>query len=161
VAAWQAGNHLIICLEDILAETALITHLATYENLTDEYFQLREVVSRYDCRPEFTELRQRVSPLIAALKERVKAECVEPDPGFSRASDYHVTSSSCCTSAPSRLQLDLPKFSGDMLDWRELWHIFSAHIEREIDLEDYKNINCLKVAIISEDPYGICMKSLL
>jgi len=45
----HAGSRLIIILEDILAETSLITfaHQATFEKFTNEYLQRCEVVTRY------------------------------------------------------------------------------------------------------------------
>ncbi len=48
------------------------------------------------------------------------------------------------------MKLDLPTYSGDILDWREFWHLFSARIDRETDLSDYEKISCLENAM--EDP---------
>ncbi len=49
--------------------------------------------------------------------------------------------------ATSRLKLDLPKFSGDMLDWRQFWSLFSVRIEREIGLTDPEKVSCLEEAM--------------
>ena len=46
---------------------------------------------------------------------------------------------------PSRLKLGLPKFSGELLDWREFWSIFSARIEA--GLTDAEKITCLEDAM--------------
>lgn len=48
---------------------------------------------------------------------------------------------------PSRLKLELPKFSGDLLEWREIWNIFSAHLSRETDLSEDEQISCLEKAL--------------
>ena len=47
----------------------------------------------------------------------------------------------------SRIKRDLPTFSGDLLDWREFWSIFSARLSRESGLSEHKRISCLENAM--------------
>ena len=36
---------------------------------------------------------------------------------------------------PSKLKLELPHFSGDILQWKDFWHVFSSIMEKESDAE--------------------------
>ena len=51
----------------------------------------------------------------------------------------------------SRLRLELPTFSGDMLEWREFWHLFSARMEREPGLSQVEKIGCLESSMASTE----------
>ena len=55
----------------------------------------------------------------------------------------------------SILKLDLPKFSGDVLDWREFWSIFSARLSRETCLSEHERISCLENAMLDKEAKSI------
>ena len=55
----------------------------------------------------------------------------------------------------SRLKLDLPTFSGDLLDWREFWSIFSARLSRETCLTEHEKISCLETAMVDKGAKSI------
>ena len=69
----------------------------------------------------------------------VKVTSASGDPSLSPT---HVTPQS---PRYSSLKLDLPKFAGDILEWRS---IFSARLNRETDLSEHERINCLENAMI-------------
>jgi len=62
----------------------------------------------------------------------------------SESSTRVVTST---TPTLSCFKLKLPKFSGELLDWREFWSIFSARIEHEVGLTDAEKVTCLEDAM--------------
>ena len=68
-------------------------------------------------------------------------------PTHSTDSSSHVSST---TPTPSRLKLDLPKFLGKLLDWREFWSIFFARLEREVGPTDVEKITCLEDAMTDQ-----------
>ena len=86
------------------------------------------------------------------LNEKAAVDFKPADSVDSSVSSLHRSSGSCVNimspmPTPSRLKLGLPKFSGELLDWREFWSIFSACIEQEAGLTDVEKITCLEDAM--------------
>ena len=52
---------------------------------------------------------------------------------------------------PSSLRLSLPTFSGDILDWKDFWRIFSSIIDKESSLTDAEKICHLTAAMQSKE----------
>ena len=48
---------------------------------------------------------------------------------------------------PSSLKLEMPKFSGEIVDWHEFWGLFDSQIERETSLSEIEKIGLLETAM--------------
>ena len=48
---------------------------------------------------------------------------------------------------PSSLKLEMPKFSGQIVDWHEFWGLFDSRIERETSLSEIEKIGLLETAM--------------
>ena len=83
----------------------------------------------------------------AAIDLRPPTHSTGGSPRHSSGLSSHVSST---TPTPSRLKLDLPKFSGELLDWREFWSIFFACLEREVGLTDVQKFTCLEDAMTDQ-----------
>ena len=51
----------------------------------------------------------------------------------------------------SNLKLNLPKFSGQLTEWKTLWSLFSSRMEREIHLSESERITCLLEAMTTAE----------
>ena len=115
--------------------------------------KLRDTVRGHSTRPELAELRSSLDPLMKRLNDKAAIDLKRPthstggSPRHSSGSSSHISST---TPTPSRLKLDLPKFSGELLDWREFWSIFFARLEREVSLTDVEKITCLEDAMTDQ-----------
>ena len=47
----------------------------------------------------------------------------------------------------SSLKLEMPKFSGQIVDWHEFWGLFDSRIERETSLSEIEKIGLLETAM--------------
>jgi len=148
VTAWKKGGQLQDAIEDLLEPSTLKSPPleAAYLAAVQDFQQLCDTVRVFPEKLELTNLLRFIKPGMKRLKEKAARDLKPPD----SSTPFH---SIAITSAPpksSRLKLELPKFSGDMLDWREFWNIFSPRLEREPDLEDYERINCLEDAMLDD-----------
>ena len=118
-----------------------------------DYRKLRDTVRGHSTRPELAELRSSLDPLMKRLNDKAAIDLRPPthstggSPRHLSGSSSHVSST---TPTPSRLKLDLPKFSGELLDWREFWPIFFARLEREVGLTDIEKITFLEDAMTDQ-----------
>ena len=74
----------------------------------------------------------------------------------SRTSSGSATSTIPATLSPqsgshSNLHLSLPSFSGDLLDWKDFWCVFSSIIDKEMFLSDAEKICQLTAAMQSKE----------
>ena len=51
----------------------------------------------------------------------------------------------------SNLRLSLPSFSGDLLDWKDFWGVFSSIIDKETSLSDAEKICHLTAVMQSKE----------
>ena len=69
------------------------------------------------------------------MKRLLDKACIDLEPSPTHSATANSASTPTLgVAAPShysRLKLDLPKYSGDVLDWKEFWSIFSARISTE------------------------------
>ena len=96
-----------------------------------------------------------VNELMKNLLDKASSD-LEPN----AASSVGGTASTSTTTPAIRphrsiLQLDLLKFSGDVLDWREFWSIFSSRLSRETCLSEHERISCLENAMLDKEAKSI------
>ena len=51
----------------------------------------------------------------------------------------------------SNLRLSLPSFSGNLLDWKDFWHVFSSIMDKETSLFDAEKICHFTAAMQSKE----------
>ena len=141
IQAWKFGGKIKDDANDLSKVDSLLStyNHPAYEQLVEEYKSFREAVRTYPERKELSGLKDEVAPLVTQLTAKANLKCTEAGGGTPAPS----RTSSGATTPPlppaeptyrSRLKLELPSFSGDLLEWREFWHLFSSHIERDWSL---------------------------
>ena len=154
ISAWTLGQRIQDEMFDLLDATTLnpLPLKEAFKVVVQDYGKLRDSIRIHSTRSELVKLKIFLEPLMKRFNEKAAIDFKPADsPDFSVNSLHH--SSGSCTNfmspmpTPSRHKLGLPKFSGELLDWREFWSIFSARIEREAGLTDIEKITCLEDAI--------------
>ena len=159
IQAWKLGGKIKDDANDLSKVDSLLStyNHPTYEQLVEEYKSFREAVRTYPERKELSGLKDEVAPLVTQLTAKANLECTEAGGGMPAPS----RTSSGATTPPlppaeptycSQLKLELPSFSGDLLEWR---HLFSARIERETGLSECEKIGCLESAMSSAEAKDI------
>ncbi len=158
--AWRLGCRMKDEAVDLLDTPTLLTpdNKHTHDQLTKDFKALREAVREHPTKSDIGDLQKELEPLLKELSEKYAAEWLKKEKSsvesiragdsFSASSLSHPTNNSF---VHSRLKLDLPTFSGELLDWREFWHLFSACLSRETSLTDYERISCLENAMESAE----------
>ena len=162
IQAWKLGGKIKDDANDLSKVDSLLStyNHPAYEQLVEEYKSFREAVRAYPERKELSGLKDEVAPLVTQLTAKANLECTEAGggtPAPSRASSG-TTTPPLPPAEPtyrSQLKLELPSFSGDLLEWREFWHLFSARIERETGLSECEKIGCLESAMSSAEAKDI------
>ena len=154
ISAWTLGQRIQDEMSDLLDATTLnsLPLKAAFQVVVQNYRKLRDSIRIHSTRSELVELKRSLEPLMKRLNEKAAVDFKPADSADSSVSSLHHSSGSCINimspmPTPSRLKLGLPKFSGELLDWQEIWSIFSARIEREAGLTDVEKITCLEDAM--------------
>ena len=93
--------------------------------------------------------------MIISLSERMDKQISGAvSPAGSVVSKHSTSSIPVIETRRSRLRLELPYFSGDILQWKEFWDLFSPLIEREA-LEEREKITHLITALQDSESKSI------
>ena len=143
ISAWTLGQRIQDEISDLLDATTLnsLPLKEAFQVVGQDYRKLRDSIRIHSTRSELVELKRSLEPLMKRLNEKAAVDFKPADSVDSSVSSLHHSSGSCINimspmPTPSCLKLGLPKFSGEFLDWREFWSIFSARIEREAGLTE-------------------------
>ena len=135
ISAWTLGQRIQDEMSDLLDATTLNSlPQEAFQVVAQDYRKRRDSIRIHSTRSELVELKRSLEPLMKSLNEKAAIDLKPADSADSSVSSLHHSSGSCINfkspmPTPSRLKLGLPKFSGELLDWREFWSISSARIE--------------------------------
>jgi len=92
------------------------------------------------------------------MRQLLENAAVDIEPSLTPPADLTSRGTKPVTVATphySHFKLDLPKFSRDMLDWKEFWSIFSARLDRESALSEHEKISCVETAMLDKGAKAI------
>ena len=90
-----------------------------YENTLHECRLFKDSVRAHATRHDLADLKDVMDPYIKRLKEKAAAQPSEAETTIRLSSNDSIPRPSSST------------YSGDMLEWREFWSLYSSRIERE------------------------------
>ncbi len=147
--AWCSGCGIRHDSDILLSTSSLNSEVCrdSYDKLKIEYKDFLTSAHSYLSCPDISKLVDSVDVLMKKLLDKASTD-FEPKATLSSGSSASTTSANhAIPYHHSRLKLDLPTFSGDVLDWREFWSIFSARLSRETSLSEHEKISCLENAM--------------
>ena len=154
--AWADGG----CLEDDARDLVAIKDLSgvyarkSYEDLLSAFKIFRQTLKSLPANNSLLAVQKRLEPIMADLGERIDNDVRSTDD--TSASSHESTDP--VAPAPrihhSKLKLELPKFSGDLLQWKDFWDLFSAVIETE-HLSDREKICHLQTSMRTDEAKSV------
>ena len=101
--------------------------------------QLTQFRTAVDSLPDSEELGAMLEDIVPQVRRIIKKHDEEYAEVESRTSNGSATSTITATLGPqprshSNPRLNLPSFSGDLLDWKDFWRVFSSIIDKETSL---------------------------
>ena len=151
-AAWSTGNHIQDQLKDLQKVDDLNGKYdrQAYEKVVGDFQSFHQEIKKLAPYPQLSELKDDLEPMVHDLSRRINKSLVitiDTDTASSHHSDEPVEPA---RSYHSKLKLQLPTFSGDLLQWKDFWDLFGAVIESE-RLTDREKICHIQSAMKSED----------
>ena len=108
---------------------------------------------------ELMHLRDELNPVVQDLSARIDKELVIAPPEGSASSHHSDESPTTSQSFHSKLKLQLPHFSGDLLQWKDFWDLFSAVIEKICHLQASMKSEDAKTVVRHAAAKGTTMRS--
>ena len=155
--AWAAGDRLKDDGQDLMVLSSLAGTYSrqTYEQLAYDFKEFRQTIKKFSKYKDLLKLKEKLGPMIHSLSERMDKEISGAvSPAGSVVSEHSTSSIPVIETRCSRLRLELPSFSGDILQWKEFWDLFSPLIEREA-LEEREKITHLITALQDSESKSI------
>ena len=155
--AWAAGDRLKDNRQNLMAHSSLAGTYSrqTYEQLAYDFKEFRQTIKKFSKYKDLLKLKEKLGPMIHSLSERMDKEISGAvSPAGSVVSEHSTSSIPVIETRCSRLCLELPSFSGDILQWKEFWDLFSPLIEREA-LEEREKITHLITALQDSESKSI------
>ena len=123
------------------------------KKMSEQLSQFRVAV---DSLPDIEELRALMEDIVPRVRRIIKKHDEEYAELESRGSNGSTNSSVTASLSPpprfhSNLRLSLPSFSGDLLDWKDFWRVFSSIMDKETSLSDAEKICHLTDAMQSKE----------
>ena len=131
--SWCVGNHVRHDAEDLLSTASLNSEACrdSYEKVKVKYNDFAISAHSYLICSDIKALVDTVDELMKNLIDKASSDLKPQSVSSVGGTSSTSTTTPAIPPHHSILKLDLPKFSGDVLDWREFWSIFSAHLSRE------------------------------
>ena len=149
--AWYVGGKLMDKAEDLQSLEAMSGTYSrqSFERFIKEYEEFRQTIKKMPEQAELQGIKKELSPIVRNLCARMDRDLIIPVSADSSASTH--SEDTCFTSrpAPSRLRLELSSFSGEIIQWKDFWALFSAVIYKEA-LNDHEKICHLQATMKME-----------
>ena len=154
--AWYVGGKLIDKAEDLQSLEAMSGTYArqSFERFIKEYEEFRQTIKKMPEQAELQGIKTELSPIVRNLCARMDSDLVIPVSADSSASAHSEDTSFTSRPAPSCLRLELPSFSGEIIQWKDFWALFSAVIDKEA-LSDHEKICHLQAAMKTEEAKSV------
>ena len=156
--AWADGG----CLEDDARDLVAIKDLSGvyarkfYEDLLTAFKTFRQTLKSLPANKSLLAVQKRLEAIMADLGQRIDHDVRSTDDSSvsSHESTDPVAPAPCVHH--SKLKLELPKFSGDLLQWKDFWDLFSAVIETE-HLSDREKICHLQTSMRTDEAKSVML----
>ena len=151
--AWMAGDRLQDKVHDLMAMDSLDDqyHKQTYDRVVSDFDTFRQSIKKIPTRTVLCAMKDDLQPVIRDLCTRIHKDLrVAAASGRSPDARSNHGSTPPTHHHHSKLCLELPKFTGDLLQWKDFWNLFNAVIEGE-HLSDREKICHLQTAMRSEE----------
>ena len=127
---WAAGDRLNDDGQDLMECSSRVGTYSrqSYELLIYYYKEFRQTIKKFPKYNDLRTLKDILSPMLHALSKRADKDVDGSSPAGSVASDHSASPVVITDSKHSRLRLELPTFSGDILQWKEFWDLFNPLI---------------------------------
>ena len=145
VSTWSLGNKIHDQIADLDEVPSLVSpHFKSKcQALWTQYEQFQSDTSSLHGYGELATKRDEIRPLIKQLQLRFDDElraASTPPASLASPPSASSTSVSVCSHRNNSLKTKLPKFSGDILDWRDFWRVFEPLLAKEVGLTDEEKI---------------------
>ena len=149
---WCSGSRIRHDANILLSTSSLNSEACrgSYENLKTEYKVFVTSAHSYLSCPDIKNLVDKVEDVFKKLLDKASTNFEPKVKSDTESSSSSPSADHVIPHYQSRLKLDLPTFSGDLLDWRKFWSIFSARLSRETSLTEYEKISCLETAMVDK-----------
>ncbi len=152
--AWCTGSRIKHDANILLNTSSLNSEACreSYEKLKLEY---KTFVTSTHSYLSCSDIKNVVDEVHELLKQLLDKASLDFEPKVKTTTESSTRVDHVVPHFQSRLKLDLPTFSGDLLDWREFWSIFSARLSRETGLTEHERISCLETAMADKSAKAI------
>ena len=153
--AYNMAKSIQHIIQDVDNFDSLTGHMGreTIRAMSEQLTQFRASVDSLPVNEELQTLLGSIVPHVRRIIRKHDEEHAEVEShassGSGTVSIPHATASPY--KPPSSLRLSLPTFSGDILDWKDFWRIFSSIIDKESSLTDAEKICHLTAAMQSKE----------
>ena len=125
-----------------------------YEKMISSYKKLQVETRTLPKHEELLGIMARLEPLVTDLRNRVLLDVKAADGSKERTSAIEDKKPESAGHRKNKFKLELPKFSGDPMEWYDYWKMFQTLIESE-DLGDVEKIQHLLMSMQSEEAKSI------
>ena len=137
--AWHHGYQIQETIRELFDNEDVIGTYArkAYEQVAADLKEYRRTIMKMPPDEELNRLRDELNPAFRELTTNMDKELrLATTPDISASSHHSSASPVAARPPPSKLKLELPRFSGDILQWKDFWHVFSSIMEKETTLSD-------------------------
>lgn len=148
--AWHHGYQIQEAISELShSEDVIGTYTRrAYEQVAANLKEYRRTIMRMAPNEELNNLRDELNPAFRALTTKIDKELRSASLPKRSASSHHSAALPVAARPPSsKLKLELPHFSGDLLQWKDFWRVFSSIMDKETTLSDAEKICHLTTAM--------------
>ncbi len=134
-------------LESIYAQS-VVTGMATiksFDSLSDDIGNFKQETVALRSVEQVRNWRNEIEDIVAHIRLRM-----DNQPKSRPTSPVSSTPTSTNVKYRSTLKVDLPKFDGNPVNWKNFWALFEPRIEREKYLANSEKISALQAAMITD-----------
>ena len=119
--------------------------LPCHDDIDVEMIQAQVAIDKMDA-----EVQEQEDTLVAS----------SPPPISTSTSAISGTTFTTASIKHSNLKLNLPKFSGQLTEWKTFWSLFSSRMERETHLSESERITCLLEAMTTAEGKDVVQQAM-
>ena len=160
--AWHHGYQIQETICELFDSEDVIGTYArkAYEQVAADLKEYRRTIMKMPPDEELNRLRDELNPAFRELTTKMDEELrLATTPDISASSHHSSASPVTARPPPSKLKLEIPRFSGDILQWKDFWHVFSSIMEKETTLSDAEKICHLTTAMQSPEAKTVVQRA--
>ena len=126
----------------------------SFERFMKEYEEFRQNIKKMPEQAELQGIKTELSPLVKDIYAWIDRDLIIPVSADSSTSAHPKDASFTSRPTPSRLCLQLPFFSGEIIQWKDFQPLFSAMIDKQA-LSNHEKICLLQAAMKTEEAKSV------